>query len=321
MNYHHITETERYQIHAYKKAGWRQKAIANALGRSPSTISREMRRNTGNNGYRPLQANNLAQSRQTRSAANAYCIPVSNWIKIEQYLREDWSPEQISGRTGLASTESIYLHVYRDKAAGGDLHRHLRCRKKLRKRYASGKERRGQMRDRVPITERPAVVDAKRRLGDWEGDTMLGTRGHGALLTLVERRTQLVKIRRVASQEARVVCKAVSAALMHVRQCSHTLTLDNGREFTQHAAIQRKTGIKIYFAAPYASWQRGLNEQVNGLIRQYVPKRTPINAYSDADIAMIEKKLNNRPRKMLGYKTPLEVFNSMAASKGVALRA
>jgi transposase, IS30 family len=320
MNYHHITEVERYQIYSLRKAGWSQKAIAQELDRSPSTISRELRRNTGSKGYRPKRAHKLAENRQVNSAANAYRIPDSHWIKIEACLEEDWSPEQIAGRTGLASRESIYLHIYRDKAAGGELHTHLRCRKKLRKRYASGHERRGQIRDRVPISERPKVVDEKKRLGDWEGDTVLGKRGQGDLVTLVERRTQLVKIRRVASREAKVVSHAISAALEPVSCCSHTLTLDNGREFSQHMAIQSNTGIAIYFADPYASWQRGLNEQVNGLIRQYVPKRTAISKFSDEDIAMIEKKLNNRPRKMLGYKTPLEVFNKMAASKGVALR-
>lgn len=320
MNYHHITETERYQIYALKKAGWSQKAIAQELGRSPATISRELARNKGKRGYRPKQAQELAQARQHNSAANAPCISAASWVEIEEHLRNDLSPEQIAGRTGLASAESIYQHIYRDKAAGGDLHKHLRCRKKRRKRYASGRDCRGQIRDRVPISERPKAVEKKKRIGDWEGDTIIGSKGKGALVTLVERRSQLVKIRRVASREANVVADVVTNALKPVSRCSHTLTFDNGKEFAQHMRIQSRTGIKVYFADPYASWQRGLNEQVNGLIRQYVPKKTSLKDVSDEHIAMIEKKLNNRPRKMLGYQTPLEVFNKMAASKGVALR-
>ena len=172
----------------------------------------------------------------------------------------------------------------------------------------------------MPISERPKAVENKKRIGDWEGDTIIGAKGKGALVTLVERRSQLVKIRRVASREADVVADVVTNALKPVSRCSHTLTFDNGKEFAQHMRIQSRTGIKVYFADPYASWQRGLNEQVNGLIRQYVPKKTSLNDVSDEHIAMIEKKLNNRPRKMLGYQTPLEVFNRMAASRGVALR-
>ncbi|MFN3714146.1 MAG: IS30 family transposase [Alcanivoracaceae bacterium] len=320
MSYHHITENERYQIYAWKKAGWTQKDIATKLKRHPSTVSRELRRNSGQRGYRPRQAQGLAQERQGRSASNARCIPASHWLRIEAHLREDWSPEQIAGRTGLGSHESIYLHVYRDKAGGGDLHQHLRCRKKRRKRYGSGRDRRGQIKGRVPISERPKAVDAKQRLGDWEGDTVIGANHRGALVTLVERRSQLARIRRVDSRDAQLVSAAVIRALTPVSRCCRTLTFDNGKEFAGHATIRDKVGTKVYFADPYASWQRGLNEQVNGLIRQYLPKGSSFATLDDKEIAMIEKKLNNRPRKMLGYQTPLEVFNRMAASKGVALR-
>ena len=320
MNYHHITENERYQIYALKKAGWTQKDIAEKMKRHPSTVSRELRRNSGQRGYRPRQAQRLAQERQGRSSGNARCILASDWLRIEAHLRDDWSPEQIAGRTGLVSHESIYLHVYRDKAGGGDLHQHLRCRKKRRKRYGSGRDRRGQIKGRVPICERPKVVDAKRRLGDWEGDTVIGASHRGALVTLVERRSQLARIRQVERRDAQLVSTAVIGALKPISPCCLTLTFDNGKEFAGHTALRDKVGTKVYFADPYASWQRGLNEQVNGLIRQYFPKGSSFASLDDKAIEMIEKKLNNRPRKILGYQTPLEVFNKMAASKGVALR-
>lgn len=320
MSYHHVTEVERYQISTLLTLGVTQKAIARKLRRSPSTISRELRRNRGLRGYRPAQAQRLSEERQTLCAANAPCISIGAWHHIEKLLCQQWSPEQIAGRTGLACTTSIYHHVYRDKASGGNLHSHLRCRKKRRKRYGSGRSMRGSIANRRPLSKRPDAVDVRQRLGDWEGDTVIGKHHQRALVTLVERRSQLVRIGRVESRHAGPVASRMINLLKPVAKISHTLTLDNGKEFALHEKVEGRTGIKVYFADPYSSWQRGLNEQVNGLIRQYVPKGSSLKHLSRRDIAMIEKRLNNRPRKSLGYKTPLEVFNQMAANKGVALR-
>jgi len=320
MSYHHLTDCERYQIHAFLKAGWSQQEIARELGRSPSTISRELSRNTGKRGYRPGQAQRFAEQAQQRSAANAPVIGLETWREVERLLEDQWSPEQIAGRTGLASTQSIYTHVHGDRAAGGQLANHLRCRKIRRKRYGSRHAGRGQIPNRVSIHERANVVDGKQRIGDWEGDTVVGKAHKGALVTLAERRSQLVRIQRVPSRNASVVEHSLREMFRPIRKVSHTLTLDNGKEFARHEDFQRVTGIQVYFADPYASWQRGLNEQINGLIRQYIPKGCSMENLSDDDIARIERKLNNRPRKALGYETPLEVFNRMAASKGVALR-
>lgn len=320
MIYHHVTEVERYQIAAYLTAGWTQKAIARKLARSPSTISRELRRNRGLRGYRPAQANRLYERRQDRCAANAPCISVGDWHRIEALLRQEWSPEQIAGRTRLASTESIYQHVYRDKASAGTLWRHLRCQKQRRKRYGSGRSKRGLIPNRRPLSERPKAVDQRRRLGDWEGDTVIGKGHQGALVTLAERRSQLIRLRRVECRQAEAVSKAMIRMLRPLSRVSSTITLDNGKEFALHEVVERKTRVKVYFADPYSSWQRGLNEQINGLVRQYVPKGCSMKSLSAQDIAMIEKRINNRPRKSLGYRTPLEVFNQMASAKGVALR-
>lgn len=320
MSYHHITEAERYQIYAMIKAGQTNQQIAETLRRAPSSISREIRRNRGQKGYRPRQAHERAQVRQCTSAANARCISVSAWQRIEKHLREDWSPEQIAGRTGLASTESIYLHVYQDKAWNGRLWLHLRCRKQRRKRYGSGRSRRGQIIGRIPINQRPKEVEQRCRLGDWEGDTLVSRASKASLVTLAERRSQLVRIRKVQARQADQVRRAICKALRPLKAVNHTLTLDNGKEFAMHQKIRDDLGIDIYFADPYASWQRGLNEQINGLIRQYLPKGKSMKNLTDKDVSIIEKKLNSRPRKMLDYQTPIEVFNSLTKKKGVALR-
>ena len=320
MSYHHITSEERYQIYSLLKAGWSQADIAEEMRRHPSTIGRELKRNCGQKGYRPEQANGFAHGRQSQSADNAECISATSWKTIESRLREDWSPEQVAGQTGLASHESIYLHVYRDKRAGGDLYTHLRCQKKRRKRYGSGRDRRGQIPNRTPISERPAIVDERSRLGDWEGDLVIGHGHSGAIVTLAERRTQAVMIRKVDTKEADVVRAAIIAMLKRVKRVSYTLTLDNGKEFTQHEQVAKVIGIDTFFAAPYASWQRGLNEQINGLIRQYLPKTRRFDDVTDEELALIEKRLNHRPRKRLGFNTPADEFQALAKKQGVALR-
>lgn len=320
MSYHHLTGEERYQISVLNKAGHTQAEIAALLQRSPATISREMRRNRGQRGYRPLQADRLACERRQISANNGRRVAAGDWLEIEACLREEWSPEQIAGWTELASTETIYQHIYEDKRGGGDLHRHLRCQKKRRKRYGSGRQRRGHIPNRTPISERPAVVDERTRLGDWEGDLVIGHGHSGALVTLTERRSQVVMIGKVAGKSAAPVRSVLSDMLKKVKSVSHTLTLDNGKEFAQHERLAKDTGIKTYFADPYASWQRGLNEQINGLIRQYLPKQRRFDDVTDDEIALIERKLNNRPRKTLGFNTPRQEFQALARKRGVALR-
>ena len=204
--------------------------------------------------------------------------------------------------------------------AGGDLHTHLRCQKKRRKRYNSGRDRRGQIPNKTPISERPTVVEKRARLGDWEGDLVIGHGHSGAIVTVAERRTQAVMIRKVGTKEAEPVRMALTSMLRKVKRVSHTLTLDNGKEFSQHEKLSRELGIETYFADPYASWQRGLNEQINGLIRQYLPKNKRFDDVTDDELAVIERKLNNRPRKRLNFKTPRQAFQALAEQQGVALR-
>ena len=261
-------------------------------------------------GYRPEQAHRLAQNRKKERDRTR--IPESTWARVEQLLREDWSPEQISGwltrEEGVSvSHERIYQHVYEDKRRGGDLHRHLRCQKPRRKRYGHY-DRRGQIRERVSIDERPEVVEARSRIGDWEADTVIGKLGGAVLVTLVERRSRLSLIALAPNKTAEAVKAAILKVLQPLSAQVHTLTYDNGKEFAYHMEIAKVLKADGYFAHPYHSWERGLNENTNGLIRQYLSKGTDFNKLTDRQVLEIMDKLNNRPRKCLGYKTPNQVF-------------
>ncbi len=310
MSYTQLTEVERYQIRAFLKAGYSQKAIAAELNRYASTISRELERNTGLRGYRPQQAQRLADKRkayhcQTRISANT-------WNAVEERLREDWSPEQVSKRLadeGLptASPEWIYHYILADKDKGGSLYTHLRCQKKRKKRYGST-DTRGQLKNRVSIDERPMIVDARSRQGDWEIDTVIGRQGGSVLVTAAERKTRLSVITLAPDKTAASVKTALVAALTPLAADVKTLTYDNGKEFALHEEIAKKLEAEGYFAHPYHSWERGLNENMNGLIRQYAPKGSSFDTLTNIDVKFMMDKLNNRPRKCLGFKTPNEIM-------------
>lgn len=310
MNYTQLTREQRYQIHALMKAGHNQPQIAVIIGCHKSTVSRELRRNCGPRGYYPNQAQQLARRRQRRSHGPR--ITADTWQRVEQLLRRQWSPEQINGRLKrerlpTVSHERIYLYIYADKRRGGTLHRHLRSQKKQRKRYG-GYIRRGQIPNRTGIEQRPAIVARKRRFGDWEGDTIIGARHQGGILSLVERRSKLTRLHKLESKAATEV-KATSIALLApLIDRVHTITVDNGKEFVQHEEITAALQAPIYFTHPYAAWERGLNENTNGLVRQYFPKKYDFARITDAEVQSVEDRLNNRPRKTLGFRTPNEVF-------------
>ena len=320
--YTQLTQEERYQIYILKKAEYSQTEIAELLERDKSTISRELRRNRGLKGYRPRQAHNLALRRRYDKAQPRIGNPV--WQLVEALIRDEWSPEQIVGRVELEqgvsiSHEWIYQHVYTDKRSGGNLYRFLRCQKVRRKRYGLY-SRRGCIPNQVSIDERPAIVDAKRRFGDWEGDTVIGKGHRGALVTLVERKSLYTVIRSVIHKTAAAVRKAVADGLAPHIDWVHTITYDNGREFADHEGMASDLETRIYFAHPYASWERGLNENTNGLIRQYFPKDRDLRTVTTREIEKAMDKLNHRPRKSLGYRTPYEVFFNTRTSLTVALQ-
>lgn len=310
MNYTQLTREQRYQIDALMKAGHNQSQIAANLACHKSTISRELRRNRGQMGYRPNQAAALARSRQRQAAGRR--IAAATWQLVEQLLRQQWSPEQITGRLKLerqptVSHERIYLYVYADKRRGGTLHRHLRSQKKQRKRYG-GYLRRGQIPNRTSIEQRPQIVASKRRYGDWEADTIVGGRHKGGILSAVERKSKLTRLHLLATKAAAEMKHNTIELLAPLAARVHTITVDNGKEFCEHELIASGLQARIYFAHPYASWERGLNENTNGLVRQYFPKKFEFAGITDQDLQQVEDLLNNRPRKTLGYRTPNEVF-------------
>jgi len=317
MTYHHLSQEERYQISALLKAGLTQTQISLNLGRHKSTISREISRNSGLRGYRPGQACRLAENRALNSR-NARQIADADWLSVKSYLKEQWSPEQITSKVSM-SHETIYRHVYADKAMGGNLYKSLRCQRKRRKRYASGRDRRGQIPGRRPICERPGHVEERRQIGHWEGDTLIGKRHKHAIVSLVERKSGYAVLAKVEKKTADLVSAAIIKRLKPICNGVQTLTYDNGKEFADHAAIDKALGSTTYFADPYSSWQRGSNENLNGLIRQYIPKSRNLSTVTDTELAKIERLLNTRPRKRLGYKTPMEIFTN--SLNRVALRA
>lgn len=310
MSYTQLTEVERYQIQAFLKAGYSQKAIADELNRHPSTIGRELSRNTGLRGYRPQQAQRLAEERKALHCHTQ--ISVSCWEQVERLLREDWSPEQIHGwqdEQGLAtvSPEWIYQYILNDKEQGGDLYTHLRCQKQRKKRYGST-DKRGQLKNRVSIDDRPVIVDQRSRIGDWEIDTVIGRQGGSVLVTAAERKTRLSIVALSPDKTAVSIKDALVDALSPLVADVKTLTYDNGKEFSLHETIAEELEATGYFAHPYHSWERGLNENMNGLIRQYAPKGSCFDSLTEEDVKRIMDKLNNRPRKCLGFKTPNEVM-------------
>jgi len=309
MSYKQLAEEQRYQIYALMKAGYRQTKIAAVVEVHKSTISREVRRNQGLRGYRPLQAHQLAvHRRQTKAQCR---LTPKHWSLIERLLQEDWSPEQISlwladQQAITISHEWIYQHVLQDKAQEGTLYRHLRCQKARKKRYGAY-DRRGHLRNRVSIEERPGIVDDRTRLGDWELDTIIGKGRRQVLVSLTERTSRLALIAKVPNKEAEGVTHAILKLLAPLSEHVYTLTADNGKEFAQHEAIAKALNADFYFAHPYASWERGLNENTNGLIRQYFPKSCDFTTITQKDLDHVMHKLNNRPRKCLGMQTPNQV--------------
>jgi len=320
-HYKQLTQEERYQIAAFKGLGISQAEIARRLHRSASTISRELKRNRKDSKYDGAKAQRLTDKRRREAAKHHKRVPaLIEWV--EARLREQLSPEQIAGtlkRLGrpFVSHEWIYRHVERDYRAGGELHLHLRHRRKrYRKRYGSA-ARTSRIPNRVGIERRPAVVDERSRPGDWEGDTVVGKTA-SALVTLVERTSGLVVIRKVPHARAGVTAKTIVSALAPWNP--RTLTLDNGPEFAQHESIKEQLNCDVYFARPYHSWERGSNENTNGLIRQYFPKGTDFDQVTDAQVQEVEDKLNIRPRKRLEFRAPIEVLRPPKRRKvGVAL--
>ena len=318
QNYSQLTEGERNQFYALRQAKMPMTEIANQLGRSRNTLYNELNRNRGRRGYRPRQAQQFAEKRRTEKVRPLKMHP-EVIAYIDSKLQRQWAPEQIAGTMktdpdgpGLAvSHETIYRYVGDDKRAGGTLYTHLRHGQKKRRKRRGSKDLRGKIRNRVDIDQRPAVVETRKRLGDWEADLVCGTGTSGYLVTLVERVSRRVLIGFTQTKTAREVTSEILRLLKD--EVVETLTFDNGKEFAGHERIAAELGCQCYFAKPYHSWERGLNENTNGLIRQYFPKKMSFAKITTDQIALVQHRLNTRPRKCLGFKPPNKVYFSLAA--------
>jgi len=316
--YNQLAYEQRCQISVLIKSGLSQRAVAEAIGVSQPTISRELARNTGERGYRHKQAQEKAAQRRKEAVKPTKMTPAMIGT-IESKLRIEWSPEQISGwlledREQLISHESIYLHIWADKQAGGDLYTYLRRQGKKYDKRRNGKSTRGQIKNRVSIDDRPKVVDDKSRIGDWEIDTVIGKGHSGALVTIVERVTNFTVSAQVNSKSAADVTQATISLLLPLKDVVHTITADNGKEFAYHEKISAALSADVYFAHPYSSWERGLNENTNGLLRQYFPKDTDLKEVTQLEVRRAVRRLNSRPRKGLDFKTPGQLMNDHRAA-------
>jgi len=315
VTYHQVTEEERYQIAALRQAGSRPAEISRRLGRHRCTVSRELARNCSpwDGGYRPSKAQEQANGRRSRSRRNRR-FEGADWRRVERLLRRDWSPEQVAGwlaREGELSIshETIYRYVWADRAQGGELHRHLRCAaKKRRKRYGRY-DSRGRLAGKRLIAERPASVERRQAVGHWEIDTVMGVGNTHCVVTLVERATGTTLIGKLEERTAAALNKRVIALIRKHPGSFLTITADNGTEFHSYREIERATGVKFYFATPHHAWERGTNENTNGLVRQYLPKRQSMARVTQRDCNRIAKTLNRRPRKRYNYDTPEERFH------------
>ena len=317
--HHHLTHVKRCQIYALKKSGMTQAKIARQINVHQSTISRELKRNRGKRGYRYKQAEEKASNRRFRASLRIRKMHPKLIETIKSMLCEyQWSPEQISGRLKLnegisISHESIYLYIWRDKRNNGSLFKNLRCSgKKYNKR--SGKlAGRGLIPNRIGIENRPAEIEAKMRVGDFEADTIIGAAHRGAIVSLVDRKTKLTFLDLISSTKSNLTADSIVKKLRPLKQQVHSITFDNGKEFTEHESIAKELNLKFFFARPYHSWERGTNENTNGLIRQYFKKGESFEQITDEDILVVQNKLNSRPRKKLGFCTPNEAFLGVAS--------
>lgn len=307
MDYTHLTREQRYQIESLLLAGHSRVQVARLLGRHPSTIGRELKRNRHASAhYQAATANAMALER-AKACANGPRVQPASWERAVEGLREGWSPEETSGRLRMQgcvqiSHSTIYRRVRADRQAGGCLWRHLRCRTR-RLRCGDGR-RRARPLGGKPIDLRPTIVEGRSTFGHWEGDTVIDTQLQGAIVTLIERKSRYFMAAKVKQRKAALVRRAINRMLEPWGEFAKTLTLDNGKEFSQHDRIK----ADCYFAKPFASWQRGAIENANGLLREYFPRSRRLSKVRAKQVQAAQDKLNHRPRKCLGYRTPHEVL-------------
>ena len=318
----HLTHEERCHISAYLKSGKSNREIAKLLRCSHTTINQELHRNSGKRSYRAKYAQDLATDRQNRASSRTYKLTPDLIAMIKNCLTtHQWSPVQISGRLlktlGIRiSHESIYKLIWKDKKQGGTLYQHLRHRAKKYNKRGNKNAGRGLIPGRIDIAERPLIVKKKSRIGDFEFDTIVGANHKGAIVSAVDRATKFTRLILIPQATAEQVTQALTQSLIPFKEKKmlHTFTSDNGKEFADHSTITKILGGNFYFARPYHSWERGLNEHTNGLVRQYFPKGTDFTILTAEQVLEVEYKLNNRPRKCLNFLTPIEAFEALASA-------
>ncbi|MCU0324015.1 MAG: IS30 family transposase [Spirosomaceae bacterium] len=315
----HLTLEQRYSIQLLWQngEGISQAAIAERIGKSRSVISRELSRNKNENGRYIAQT--AMKKYRNRRHKGSYKIKGELLKSIKSNLKRKRSPEQIANTlkdqegNRLISHEAVYEYIYAEKVDGGTLYKHLRCSHKKRRKRLSKTDKRGKIPNRVGIEKRPECVQAKERFGDWEGDTIIGARHQGAILTLTERKSKYELIAKLDSLQADHVEKVVIETLKKSKMPVHSITFDNGREFTNHQKIAKALKTEVFFANPYSPWERGLNENTNGLIRQFIPKSQNIKELDEKFIKSIQFNLNHRPRKDLDFLSPVQYYKKYAA--------
>ena len=313
--YHHLTYSQRSQIAILKERGDSPNTIAKTLKVHHTTIGRELKRNAGVYGYNYEEAQRKVNANRPSLPSKKMTPQVIKFIK--ENLQLQWSPKQISGRLkkknkGCVSHETIYKYIWKDKQQGGLLHKDLRHHGKKYNKRSKGTAGRGWIINRIDIDQRPAIVEEKTRLGDWELDTIIGASGQDVLVSMVERASKLTRLMKVDRRTAEHVSEALITTLGPMKAFVHTLTSDNGKEFAYHQKVSRRLDAGFYFAKPYHSWERGLNEHTNGLVRQYFPKKTNFSDITTEDIKRVELLLNNRPRQILDFDTPIERFDQLS---------
>lgn len=314
MHYRQITSGERYTISSLRRQGLSATEIADEIGRHRSTIYREYKRNSCNDAhYRAFKADSRTRGRRSRSRRNRQ-FTHEDYKLINQYLRKKWSPAQISNtfyNEGILniSHETIYQHIWLDRIYGGNLYTHLRQSQKQRRKRYNAYDSRGVLTGKRHISERPQIINKRSRIGDWEIDLVMGTGDTDCILTLVERKSGLTKIAKLKNKTKKQTNLKLLKIISSLNGKIKTITADNGSEFHGYKEIEKKTGIKFYFCTPYHSWERGTNENTNGLIRQYLPKGQNMASLTQRKCNKIAYELNTRPRERHNFKTPQEVFD------------
>ena len=322
--YRQLTEAERYTLSAFKRDKRSLRSIAKLLDRSPNTLSREVRRNSTidhrkpNPSYVPSKAQEQANGRRRRSRRVKHHAP-EVYAEVEALLAEEqWSPEQIASqlpeRLGVhLSHMTIYRHVRRDQRAGGVMFRHLRQGGKRRRKRTYGPEKRGKLANKPMIDSRPEAIELRQDVGHWEGDTVMGSAGERCcLLTLVERAAGFAKVVRLPHRTVRAVNRATIKLIRHSGLPFKTITWDNGTEFHGYREIEEATGVRCFFAYPHHPWERGSNENFNGLVRQYFKKRKSLTSKRQSDCDEVAAKLNSRPRKRYSFNTPIQRMQELS---------